>query len=87
VVEVSEASIRLDRGRKSELYARAGVLECWIVSVAERVLEVRREPSASGYELIRILQPEDAVVPLALDGSAGSALRAVEFLPARADGA
>jgi Uma2 family endonuclease len=81
VVAVADASLRLDRGRKSELYGRAGVPEYWIVDIADRVVEVRREPSAVGFKLIRILQPEDPVTPLALEGSGGGALRASDLLP------
>jgi Uma2 family endonuclease len=81
VVEVADASARLDRGRKSDLYARADVPEYWIVNVAERVVEVRREPSASGYKLIRILQPADSILPLALEATSQASLRAAELLP------
>jgi Uma2 family endonuclease len=78
VVEVSDTTLRLDRGRKSDLYGRAGVQEYWIVNVSERVVEVRREPSPAGFKSIRILQPEDEVAP---PGPDGTAIRASELLP------
>jgi len=80
VIEVAETSARLDRGRKPDLYARAGVLEYWIVDLGEGVVEVRREPSDAGYKLIRILQPGDSLLPLPLEGAAAQ-LRAAELLP------
>jgi Uma2 family endonuclease len=80
VIEVAETSARLDPGRKSDLYARAGVLEYWIVDLGEGVVEVRREPSSTGFKLIRILQPGDSLSPLALEGT-GQPLRATELLP------
>src|SRR5882724_637743 len=44
VVEVSEASLALDREHKGSVYARARVADYWIVNLVDRVLEVYREP-------------------------------------------
>jgi Uma2 family endonuclease len=46
VVEVSESSLSLDRGRKGSLYARAGLDEYWIVNLVDRTLEIYRQPVA-----------------------------------------
>jgi Uma2 family endonuclease len=81
VIEVAESSLRLDRGRKSDLYGRAGVLDYWIIDLVERKVEVRREPSPAGFKLIRILQPEDTVLPLVLEGSNAPPLRVADLLP------
>jgi Uma2 family endonuclease len=80
IVEVSDGSLRLDRGRKSDLYGRTGVLEYWSVNLNERIVEVRREPSPAGFKSIRILQPEDEVFPLAAEAG-GSPLRVSDLLP------
>jgi len=47
VVEVAGDSLRLDRGSKAALYARAGIPEYWIVNLAESTIEVHREPEAT----------------------------------------
>lgn len=44
VVEVSDTTLAFDR-MKAGLYARAGVLEYWILNLLDRVLEVHREPA------------------------------------------
>jgi Uma2 family endonuclease len=80
IVEVSDTTLRLDRGRKSDLYGRAGVQEYWVVNVNERVVEVRREPSPAGFKSIRLLQPDDELAPLAAD-AARMKLRAADLLP------
>jgi Uma2 family endonuclease len=80
VVEVSDTTLRLDRGRKSDLYGRAGVQEYWIVNVNERVVEVRREPSPAGFKSIRLLQPDDEIAPLAADAGRPR-LRASDLRP------
>ena len=47
VVEVADTTLAHDRERKGSLYARAGILDYWIVNLADRCLEVRREPQPS----------------------------------------
>ena len=49
IAEVASSSLRKDRSIKSELYARAGVPEYWIVNIAERQLEVRSAPRDGAY--------------------------------------
>src|SRR5215470_6855850 len=44
LVEVADSSLVLDRLRKGGLYARAGIVEYWIVNLVDQVLEVYREP-------------------------------------------
>jgi Uma2 family endonuclease len=44
-VEVAESSLESDRERKGSLYARAGLLDYWILNLVDRVLEVYREPA------------------------------------------
>lgn len=44
VVEVAESSLAFDRRDKGSLYARAGIPECWIINLVDRVLEVYRGP-------------------------------------------
>lgn len=44
VVEVADASYRLDHEAKAGLYARARIPEYWIMDLARGALEVHREP-------------------------------------------
>ena len=44
-VEVAETSLGFDRERKGSLYARAGILDYWVVNLVEAVLEVYRDPT------------------------------------------
>jgi Uma2 family endonuclease len=73
VVEVSEASLALDRGPKASLYARAGVADYWIVNLVDRTLEVHREPVRDPaapfgwrYRTVEALGGGRSVTPLAL---------------------
>lgn len=72
VVEVAQTSLRLDRTRKAAIYARAGIEDYWIVNLADRVLEVHREPGRLetprrrwGYRSVIVFGPADGVNPLA----------------------
>ena len=49
VIEVSDSSLRKDRGLKSEIYAEAGVPEYWIVDLVHGTVEVRSAPSDGHY--------------------------------------
>jgi len=69
-VEVSDTTLALDRDRKRAIYARAGIQEYWIVNLAERCLEVYRDPAAapgqaSVYRSSQKLTPSDSIAPLA----------------------
>jgi Uma2 family endonuclease len=64
VVEVAVSSHALDRGRKAELYAAAGVPEYWVVDVSGRSVEVHREPRpAGGYGTVTVHKGDDELTP------------------------
>ena len=67
LIEVSESSLATDRGDKLRAYARAGVAEYWIVNLAERAVEVHREPEpdAGRYRSVHAARPGATVAPAA----------------------
>jgi Uma2 family endonuclease len=48
VIEVSDSSLRYDRGTKLALYAQEGLPEFWIVDVTAESIEVCRRPALTG---------------------------------------
>jgi len=65
-------SLPLDRPEKASLYARARIADYWIVNLADRILEVYREPVADPdapygwrYRSTATLHAGDGVTPLA----------------------
>lgn len=78
VIEVSDTTLREDRTTKARLYAQAGIIEYWIVNVADRQLEVRRNPSAKGYSETTILKADGEVSPLS---SPESKIKVADLLP------
>ncbi|HET7087775.1 MAG TPA: Uma2 family endonuclease [Anaerolineae bacterium] len=65
IVEVSDTSADYDRDVKMPMYAKAGIPEAWLVSLADGWMEVYREPSPVGYKSIRRVLPGETVSPLA----------------------
>lgn len=63
VVEVSDTTLRYDRGRKLAAYARAGILEYWIVNLTDLQVEVHTEPAGDQYLSRRIHRPGDTLAP------------------------
>jgi Uma2 family endonuclease len=70
---VADSSLAFDRDQKGSLYARARLRDYWIVNLADRVLEIYRDPAADPaapygwkYQSPLTLSPADTVASLAL---------------------
>jgi Uma2 family endonuclease len=68
VVEISDSTLGLDLTTKAELYARAGIVEYWVVDVAARRLIVHRDPREGIYGSVTDYSEEESVTPLASSG-------------------
>lgn len=84
VVEVSDSTLAFDR-LKAGLYARAAVREYCILNLADRVLEVHRDPARMGdepygygYRSIERLTESDLFSPLTVSGAG---ISVVNLLP------
>jgi hypothetical protein len=85
VVEVADSGLRVARGRKAMVYARARIADYWIVNLVDRVLEVHREPARPGparrrwgYATIATLGLEATIAPLA---ARSAVIRVTDLLP------
>src|SRR5947209_18413488 len=72
IVEVALSGLRMARGRKAVIYARAGIADYWIVNLVDRVVEVYRQPARPGparrrwsYAAVETFNAGDAIMPLA----------------------
>ena len=50
LIEVSDTTLRYDRGVKLPLYARSGIREVWIVDLVGEIIERYTDPSGDGYQ-------------------------------------
>ncbi len=70
LIEVSESSLKYDRGSKLQLYAEAGIAEYWVVNLAGGVVEVYTEPGKGKYKSVkRLKRGETLPLPGKLEGS------------------
>jgi Uma2 family endonuclease len=72
VVEVSEATLKRDQEDKQRIYARAGVVEYWIVNLVDRQVEVYTLPSGPAADPAyanKQVYPPGTSVPLSLNGT------------------
>jgi Uma2 family endonuclease len=70
VIEVSDSSLRKDRGIKQAIYAAAGVPEYWIFDVQHDVVEVYTRPRGETYEQLQTLRAGDILRPTQIPGLA-----------------
>lgn len=65
VIEVSDSSLRSDLTSKALLYAKAGIIEYWVLDVEKRRVVVHSNPSDKGYLDTTERRQGETVSPLA----------------------
>lgn len=78
VVEVADSTLRCDLKVKAPLYARAGIVEYWVLDLNNRLLHVHRQPENGQYAERIELSENDSVAPLA---KPGATIRIAQLLP------
>jgi Uma2 family endonuclease len=78
VVEVSVTTLSSDRKRKLPMYAKFAIPEVWIVNLANRQVEVYRDPRDTHYATTRIYARGDA---LELSFAPGKTINVADILP------
>jgi len=63
LIEVSESSLKIDLGRKLQLYAAIGIAEYWVVDVAKQIVLVHLEPTGSTYRSIETFSAGNTIAP------------------------
>ena len=84
VVEVSESSLRLDRGDKLRAYARGGIAHYWIVNLIDHRIEAYRDPGPEGYG-VSAAHDRSARLPVTVDQAGLGSIAVAEILPAPED--
>jgi len=84
VIEVSDTTLRRDRGLKKRIYARAGIQVYWIINLPENQIEVYTEPTGEAeepdYQRRQDYFPDDEI-PVVIEGNGAGCLLAREVLP------
>jgi len=77
-IEIGDSSLPFDLTTKAALYARAGIVEYWVVDVIGRRLIVHRAPEDGQYGLVQSYSEQESAAPLA---APGSSLRVADLFP------
>lgn len=84
IIEVADATLRRDRGRKKRLYARTGIPIYWIVNLIDLAVEVYSEPDSHSdkpdYRQRRLYRGTDQI-PVIVDGTEVGQITVHEILP------
>ncbi len=70
LIEVSVSTLKFDQTVKAEVYARAGIVDYWLLNIPAHQLEVRRDPGlleggTIGYRSVQIVLRDGQISPLA----------------------
>lgn len=65
VVEIADSTLKQDCQVKARLYARAEIVEYWVVDLKNRQVHIFRNPTATGYTNHLILNEPNQFSPLA----------------------
>ncbi|MDR3618789.1 MAG: Uma2 family endonuclease [Paludisphaera borealis] len=80
VVEVADSSLSLDRTEKLRIYASGEIPVYWIVNLVDGRLEVYAQPEAGTYQVVRTLDPTEAVT-VVVDGRELGVVAVADLLP------
>jgi Uma2 family endonuclease len=69
VLEIADTSLAFDLSVKAALYARAGIVEYWVLDVPGRRLIVHREPKDGQYGSVTAYNEREGIAPLSAPDS------------------
>lgn len=59
LIEVADSTLRKDRGIKLGAYAKAGIIEYWIVNLVDDLIEVYTNPMGNTYQNVRLVRRDE----------------------------
>ena len=69
VIEVADSTLGFDLTTKAALYARAGIVDYWVLDIAARRMIVHRDPQGGRYLSVAAYACDESVAPLAAPDS------------------
>jgi len=80
LIEVSEASLDRDQGKKQVNYARSGIPVYWIVNLVDRHVECYTAPGSAGYaSRVNLVVGQD--IPVVINGIEVGHIAVADVLP------
>jgi Uma2 family endonuclease len=62
IIEVADTSLEYDRSVKLSLYARAGIVEVWLVNLSNDTVEACSQPANGIYQTVRIVKRGETIL-------------------------
>lgn len=78
LVEASDSTLEYDLSTKASLYARAGIVEYWVLDLPKRQVHVHCDPVHGMYNSIVVIAEAETLAPLA---APLSTIRVTQLLP------
>ena len=66
LIEVSDTTVKYDQEVKIPLYAENNIVEVCLVNLTQKCLEVYRQPTTNGYQIVQSFQRGETVTIQAL---------------------
>jgi Uma2 family endonuclease len=65
LVEIADTTVNYDLGKKARLYARAGIVEYWVVDIPNTLVHVHRVPVQDAYTSLVKYKFDENITPIA----------------------
>jgi Uma2 family endonuclease len=65
VIEIADTTLNFDLGKKARLYARAGIVEYWVVDIPNSLVHVHLTPVKDAYASVVKYRFDEKITPLA----------------------
>lgn len=65
LIEVADATLKLDTKRKAKIYAQTGIRDYWVVNAIAHQVHIFREPDGGSYAQKSVLGASETIRPLA----------------------
>ena len=65
VIEISDSTVKFDRSVKADLYARAKIVEYWMIDIPGNQVLVHRDPRDGKYQTVMSARSDETISPLA----------------------
>jgi Uma2 family endonuclease len=80
VIEVAEATLDRDQGKKWDAYAHGRIAVYWIVNLVHRRVEVYTDPGPAGYDSCQFFTSSQDV-PVVIEGALAGRIAVSDILP------
>lgn len=68
LIEEADSSLKHDLENKARRYAESGIRDYWVIDLNTKQLHVHRDPTADGYQSVKVFERDQAIDALLISG-------------------